>query len=58
MVQSMDSESKFWFQIPVQLLISSVTLDEFLNLSVRLLFPYQYNECTSMYRIEWFVLNE
>lgn len=57
MVKSMDSESKFWFQNPVQLLISCVTLDEFLNLPVRL-FPYQYNECTSMYFIEWFVLNE
>lgn len=54
----MGSESKFWFQIPVQLLTSCVTLDEFLNLSVSL-FPYQYSEYKSMYVIDWFVsINE
>lgn len=34
MVWSIVSEFKLWIQIPVLLLVSSVTLDEFCNLSV------------------------
>lgn len=49
MVKSMGFESKLWFQIPFLLLISSVTLDEFLNLSVMPWFPYQYSEYNSRY---------
>lgn len=41
-----------WFQIPVLLLTSSVTLDEFLSFSVPW-FPYQYNKYNSMPLVEW-----
>ena len=47
MVKSIGSEFKLWIQIPV-VLISYVTLDEFLNLSVPW-FSYQYNEYNSRY---------
>lgn len=41
-----------WFQIPGLLLTSSVTLNEFLNLSVPW-FPYWYDKSNRIHLIEW-----
>lgn len=40
MVWSIVSEFRLWIQIPILLLISSVTLDEFRNLSVPMNIKY------------------